>query len=346
MILCSLSKETFAILIPGIIFLYIWLYNIQYNISTKESIKKNYSFILFFIIYYTSILIFLVFVVGANKQGYAGLEIKNFVQDFVNGVLLKLFTEPLLIIISVGIIIISIFEVKWKNNIILKLKDNFLYITVFFLLITVPQCIVYLKSGFVDRYYLPYILGFSFFLIYTVKKLFQEKKIQKYVKYGYLTLVFAFLIFEIKEKAISPLKTFAQDCKINSNMVNAIVQNIGNDELLMVMDPVQNFHEVFSLKTYLNHLKGVGQYKYDFIKANYISKYFADTADYNEGMVYAFEELGNNLIDSINNDLDIKNIFVFSHLNDRFVKKAANWFDASKYRKETFGRFILYFKKD
>ncbi len=345
LVICSLCKETFAILIPGILYLYIWTFGIRNNLSFKESVKTNYRLITVVIIYFAIILSFFIFVLGINKQNYAGFDINAMFRDFMNGVLFKILTEPPFFIILLGIFITLVFAaLKRKENIIHKFNKNYLRVIIFFVLITVPQCIVYLKSGFFDRYYLPYVFGFSFSLIYILKDVFQKTEIHKFIKYGYLIIVFTLLIYQIMENAIPPLKVFAKECSNNSKMINAIVENIGDDDLLIVMDPVQHFHEAYSLKTYLSYLKGTGKFKYDFVKADFISKYFSDSAGYNEGMIYAYEELGSNVIDSLYGDQSIKNIFVFSQLNNKFIKKENKWLDISKYRKEVYGRFILYFK--
>lgn len=341
--LTSLCKENFIVIIPAVIFLFLWLYSSKNNIDLYKAIKKNYKliFVLFTIMFILLLIVYLL--VGINNQNYAGVETEKLGVGLILNYLKNLFEYNISFVILLGIFIVLFVSIK--NKTLKTNTTNLLNITVLFILITFPQYVLYFKTGLGGRYLLPFMIGFSFYLVFVLKIIFDSENIYSFIKYLFLSVVIIFIFFEIKNNTIPVLSKFSVNCKATTNLAKEIINNSNDDSYtLFVMDPVQNFHEVFSLKVYLNSLKKMDNFKYEFIKRDYIHPFYSDTVVYDLEVAGAYEMLGKDLIDSVKNKNVIRNIIVFWKLKEKFLERNKNWFNEGNFRKENFGSYTLYTK--
>jgi hypothetical protein len=353
LVFASLTKENFIFIIPAALYLYLWMYARKNHITLFVSLKKNYVVASVLLSVMIFLLLPVIFFVGINNQGYTGIDTNNLGPGTILKFIIHLFSYRIFIVILCGIFIILIYKfllrkTKSGTESVKRVYFYFPNIIILFLLIVFPQYIIYIKSGLFGRYLLPFTIGLSIFLLFIIKNIFESKQIPSFVKYLYLTLVFVFTFFEIKDNTIAPLLEFADNCKSTTEIANSIAKN-GDESLLFIFDPVQNFHEVNSFKIYLRHLSGERDYEYGFVKDSFIHPYFADVFSdstlYKEYITNVIEEFGGkNLLDSITNKDEINNIFLFSRLRKDFLNQNKFWFDESKFAKKDFGRFTLYSK--
>lgn len=344
----SLCKESFILIIPAIMFLYILLYAKKNSLSFIDTVRQNRLQVIalssMFIILIAAIFI----IVGFNSQTYAGIDIDLFSISVIFEYLKSIIEFYIFYFIIAGILILIIPEAK-KSGIMNSIKSGAktnLGIIALFILITFPQYILYFKTGFADRYLLPFMTGYFFMLIYIHRKISENQFIPLIVKTFYAISIFCFIIFEILFKSVPLLNNFSRNCMETTKLANAIVENSreGSD-LLFVMDPVQNYHEVYSMKIFLDSYNLKENYYYDFVKSEYINPVFADTAFYNRCERDAYTDLGNGLIIHNKDNYQIENILIFRSLENKFIEKNRNWFNQDKFKKGRYGGYILYQKK-
>jgi len=343
----SLSKESFLIVIPAVLYLYLWIYSLKNDLGIIKSIKKNYLIIIVSTINSLVILFLIIKFLGINQdRSYSGVNISLFTSKTIFDFIYTVLKTDMFFLILLGIFIF--FENELQKN---KLNSEYLkkHIKTLFIifglisLIIVPQFIIYYKTGFIERYYLPYLIGYSFLLIYILKIIFESKSISSFLKYLYLSTLIIYLFIELSTKTIPSITFFSKECKETTEIVNSIKNN-QNDVLLVVMDPAQSSSKANSLKIYMEFLKIRKDFKYDFVKKENINKFFTDTTFYNKSLKYAESLFGNNLIDSEKNNSDIDMILIFYGLNKPFIEKNKHWFKESEFKKKQIFFYTLYYK--
>ncbi|MBI5892282.1 MAG: hypothetical protein HZB79_01290 [Deltaproteobacteria bacterium] len=181
-ILVSLSKESFLLIIPALVFWKIWLYQERHTASWVDAIKNNIvSAIILFLSISIEIFIILKWI-GTNPYGPTG---GAGISRFEPLSYLILFKDVTLSISTIGLglvllagILLTILADKDTHNFLSKIinfsKELSCPIVLFFL-ITIPQIIIYSKVGFpynlasLGRYIVPLILGYSILLIYVIR---------------------------------------------------------------------------------------------------------------------------------------------------------------------------------
>lgn len=350
LLITGLCKENFIIAIPSAAFLYVWMFSFKNKVTILNSLKSNFKIILSLFTVTILLLLCIFLLVGINNQNYAGLDTKKLGPEVILNFITNLFNYKIFIVILIGLFLILISYLLNRKNKQTKSGDvkihkyYFLNLFLLFSLITVPQYILYLKTGLIGRYLMPFMMGFSFVLIFILKFLFDSKSSPRIIKYSYLLLIFIFLFFEVKNNTIVTLMDFAKECTATTRMADLIVKD-PRDKLLLVMDPAMNYHEVYSLQIYLDYLNSNKNYKYDFVKTDYRSKYFSDTGNYNLFADAARDKFRTSMIDSSKSNEDINTILVFVTLDKKFVKKNIGWFKEDNFTKENIGKYTLYRKK-
>ncbi|MES2691517.1 MAG: hypothetical protein V4658_14000, partial [Bacteroidota bacterium] len=156
--LMSLCKESFIFFIPAIYTWRLWLSSRKYNISFIRAIRKN----IFHAVVLAAIAIAELFTLISisTNFGYAGtdssLGVSNYIKTFI--FLLIFSITGLVSLIGFGLIFFKIRSgaKKWFYPLLL------------FSAIVFPQVIIYTKSGMLERYFLPAVLGYSMLLIHQV----------------------------------------------------------------------------------------------------------------------------------------------------------------------------------
>ncbi|MFC2152103.1 hypothetical protein ACFLSE_06200 [Bacteroidota bacterium] len=243
LILSSFCKESFIIIIPGVIFFKILKERTIQKWSIRETVIKNLYLIIPIIIMFVELYI-IVFYVGTNKIGYAGLDssflntlngVKNIIFNFIS---FKLVLGSILIIILIAYL-------TYK-----KLYDFKLIIlpALLCILIVLPNLVLYAKSGLWGRYLIPSSIGVAFIIISVIKAL-DEKLI--WIKRLAIIGLFVFFIPLFKD-SVKAAKTFSKEGRNIAILVQKIRENYKEDsKLLMVVDPIAYYEQSYSFKTYL-----------------------------------------------------------------------------------------------
>lgn len=346
LLITSLSKESFLILSPAILFLYLWIYSSKNNVGIIQSLKKNYIVIILPTFILIVFLFLLIKTVKINQGRYSGVDINLLSGNTLKNFIENIFTTNVFLLALFGIFIFfdNALQInRFSSEYIKKNLKNFLMVFILMLLIITPQFILYYKTGFVERYYLPYLMGYSFLLIYLLRIICDSKSISSFIKFLFSLTIITYLIIVIITNTIPAISFFTKNCKETTEVVNLIKKSRGN-ELLMVFDPAQSGAIVNSLKTYMDHLKINKEYKYDFVKLDRINKFFSDTSFYNKSLNYANTHFGEKLINSGKENADINTILIFFELNKSFIEKNKYWFKENDYKKKKFINYTLYYK--
>jgi len=239
LILSSLTKESFLLIIPAMIIFKIWNEKICFGSSLKELFYKNLILLVPLTVFAIELFI-IKFYVGT---AYSGLDTKllnnvisilstsfGFVKTYLN-----------LIIVVLFLLIVSIY--KKKHSIRFNLISF-----IFFLLIILPNIVLYEKSGLVERYLLPSTFGLGFLVATLIKGI---KKDPIWFKKTALTLVLiSFLPYMIS--SWREANKFSIEGNCTQKLLSAISKNyVNGSEVMVIVDPVGLYEKSVSLKTYL-----------------------------------------------------------------------------------------------
>lgn len=172
-ILTSLSKESFILMIPAIVFWMVWLYKEKNDISFFDSIKENiFTIVILLFIMFTELFIIVKWI---GTQGYGshtgGLD------GFKPFLYLKTAKDVTFSIsrsfgpIIIPCILLMIFSSE-DDKLYVRVKrffGDFYYAIILSAMIIFPQIVIYARSGVHGRYILPLILGYSIFLLYIIR---------------------------------------------------------------------------------------------------------------------------------------------------------------------------------
>jgi len=347
LIFASLSKESFLILVPAVLYLYLWIYSSKNKTGIKQSLKKNFLTIFIPSVFSLSTLLLIIKLLGVNQnRSYSGVNVSLFSGNTIIDFLETVFNTDMFLIFLLGLFIFFENEIqknKLTSDYVKSHLKNLFKLLGLIILIIVPQFILYFKTGFVERYYLPYLIGYSFLLIYILRIIFESKSISTFFKYLYLSTIIVYLSLTLVTNTIPAISSFTNYCNATEDVVNSL--KLTQDKTtLVVLDPALNYHKVYSLKIYLDHLKIKRDFKYDFVKLDKSNKFFSDTSFYNKQLNYAKKNLGEDIIDTEKNNDDIDNIMIFTGLNEIFINKNQHWFKESDYSKKQNYFYTLYYK--
>ena len=251
LVMASLCKESFLIIIPAFIFFKIWNEKRVFQITSKESIKKNILSIIPIIIMFAELWI-IKFVVGTNRIGYAGMT--SSANEFYAGVKNIIWGESSLLnwmgLLGALVLIYLasfLFNKKTrKQEFVISVKYLALY-SFFSLMVVLPSIFMYAKSGMVERYLLPTTLGLSFLAI----GFWQNTK-------GIIfrgLAVLAILIFVVVSFNTSKTNAvaFSTEGRNANEVLSAIKNNSKYDsKILLVTDPVAGYEISYSTRNYLS----------------------------------------------------------------------------------------------
>lgn len=234
-VLMSLSKESFILLIPALIFWKIWLTRDKHLVSWPTALKKNTPTALFLL--FVMLVELLVILKWAGVSGYSstsgGLDGFQPLAYFKNAMKMTFsFSSVGFGFITIAGIFFAVFFQKLKQrhfSMKMKFLKNLYHPFLLFILISGPQWILYAKSGFYDRYLLPMVMGYAVFLIYFIKYLkdFRADFVLQLprradIKSVFLTIAFLACSIFFIVKGVSILPNFKELKLLYSNTNNAI----------------------------------------------------------------------------------------------------------------------------
>lgn len=348
LIITSLCKESFIVLIPAILFWKIWLYSSRNKVSFMEAVYKNlFSISLLVLIMLVELYIIITFV-ETNKLGYVGVD--------QNIHLFRLLGKSIYFIIRRAPFILALFGMflimgsRLNNNqrfsiydIFKVFIDNFLKIIILFSLIFFPQAFLYNKTGLWERYLLPAFLAFSFLVIYLQREIRESRKISYFSQKIFVIFLIIMLLFKVIP-TIHIAKAFTNEGVVTNSFLKSITKNTNeNSEILIASDPVGNFEWSISISTYLKLVGNRSNYYFIWIERGCI----VHNSEFSERLRKEIKaEFKDKDLTNIRDFEKIECIAIFPKLEEAFLAQSSAWFKRNKYRREAFNEFLVYIKKD
>jgi hypothetical protein len=256
LILSSLTKESFLIIIPAMIFFKIWNEKKYIWSSLKESSYKNMLLIVPLIILFIELFIIKLYV-GTD---YSGLESNLYYSLIHFFTTLIHFVKTYLNLIFAAIVVIII-NYRLKKT-LLKI-DGFSF--VFFLLILIPNILLYARSGLVERYLLPTTIGLGFLFVSFLKGV--DENPLWFKKMAFVLVLVAFIPFAVI--SIIDAIDFSKEGKETKRLLTEISSNyLDGKQVMVVVDPIQDYERSISLKSYLFYENHIDLFGYPVINDN------------------------------------------------------------------------------
>jgi hypothetical protein len=323
-LMMSLSKESFILIIPAIAFIKIWMSHHFQTISWQQAIVQNFLSIALLGSILLSEIIFLIFFLGLTPDiGYAGIDKFSISRIISAAKELHEAGDGWILLAS----LLAILVLSMRNSfpaILRTLKSLCLYLSLFFL-VAFPQIVLYAKSGISHRYILPGIIGYSFLLIALYSLL--NRKYRLVTK---LILVLILISLGLKfTLAWEAAHSFALEGKSTNALLETIEKNTtGNDPILIVTNPTIYYEWSFSIKKYLGYVSQRNNL-YLNIYGNPQSKFYREVESF-----YNFKNL-----DKINNKIEPYCIVTFPEMKKIFLKNSSNLLLLKNYKEYKFNHF-------
>lgn len=347
LIITSLCKESFIVLIPAILFWKIWFYSSRNKVSLIDAVYKNLFSISFLILIMLIELYIIIVFVGTNKLGYAGVD--------QNVHLFRLLGKSIYFSIRKASFVLALFGMflimrsRLNNNQKFSIYDtfkvfidNFLKITILFSLIFFPQAFLYNKTGFWDRYLLPAFLAFSFLIVYLQREINRSGGISYLLKKIFVILLIIVLWFKV-EPTINIAKAFTNEGVATNSFLKSITENTNeNSEILIASNPVDNFEWSISISSYLKLVGNRSNYYFIWIETDRI----VHNSEFSERLKKEIKaEFKDKDLANIRDFEKIECIAIFPGLEEAFLAQSSTWFKRNKYQREAFDKFLVYIKK-
>lgn len=250
LILVSLTKESFLIIIPAMVVFKVWNESAYIWSSLKESVIKNLILIIPLIVFCIELYIIKKYV-GIGYSGLDGNALSNL--HGITSTTINFLKTYLNLIVAGILFLIVCFRIKK-----VPVKINLISIA-FFILIIGPNLILYAKSGLVERYLLPSTIGLAFLVVSLIRGI---EKDQIWFKKMALTLVFLSFIPYLFTTFSEAVK-FSEEGKTTGKLLSGILKNYKQGSQVMVIaEPVLYYEKSVSLKTYLFYEDNIDLYGY------------------------------------------------------------------------------------
>lgn len=253
--LASLSKESFTLFIPAYILMLLWYsYQCDSKKTILEIIQSNIILIISLLLVFLIEIYIILFVVGTNKLGYAGIDNSFNAINFIKSIYVFLRHNVYLYLILFGFFLLVQNLKSWKINLYKDFKNQLTYIfnIVIMLVIILPQMILYNKSGIFERYLLPLNFGFALLVIFLLKNVYESNNISLFSKRAF-TFAIIYVIYSLfRYDTLPNAKLFAQEGFSTNKFISTILNNTkSNDSILVVLNSSQNYEWGHSINRYM-----------------------------------------------------------------------------------------------
>lgn len=348
LIITSLCKESFVVLIPAILFWEIWLYSSRNKVSFMAAVYKNlFSISLLVLIMFIELYIIIGFI-GTNKLGYAGVDQNIHLFRLLGKSIYFSIRKASFVLALFGMFLIMRAGINNNqkisiHNILKVFIDNFLNIIILFSLIFLPQAFLYNITGFWDRYLLPAFLAFSVLIIYLQREINKSRRISYLSQKIFVVLLIIILWFKV-EPAINIAKAFTNEGVATNSLLKSIAGNTNeNSEIVIASDPVDNFEWSISISTYLKLVANRSNHHFIWIETDCI----VHNSEFSERLRKEIKaKFKDKDLTDIHDFQKIECVGIFPGLEKKFLAKSSTWFKRNRYQREAFDKFVVYIKKD
>lgn len=323
-ILMSLCKESLVVAIPAIAFMQVWLSRVNSTKSWLQAIKDNQLTLTVLSLICLIEIFFIKYFVGLRGTGYAGVERASFSRILLVAKTLSHYGSGWLILLAIALILIVNYRSKATHS-MRSLISAACPSVLLFILLVLPQLIVYAKSDISQRYLLPAVLGYSL-LIALLYQYFQAN--YKTLSYVVLGLITVSLVINLSI-AWNAARVFANEGRSTHALLKTIEMNTKVGEpIVLITHPLVYVEWNLSIKRYLSYIAR---------RNNLYFGTYSPQRDYY--FTKALEIYEQKSLEQLSNKDQIQCITVFPELNNAFLKRSADWFVKSNYQAYVFEGF-------
>jgi hypothetical protein len=247
LILASLTKESFLIAVPGMIFLKIWIEKNHFYSTFSESLRRNYLLLIPLAV----ILIELAIIKFYVGTGYAGLD-KSLYWITKNIVITSLNFGKSYFNLLVGLSALIMAGIIFRVRVQLFSLVSFVLLC----LIILPNIILYSNYGLTERYLLPSTFALGFFISSWVNSIGEGIA---WFRKAALILFLPFI--PLVSDSYTVAKSFTNEGIYTNELLKNLSENFNAErQVLVVADPVRHYEMSASLMTYMKFDKNAGLY--------------------------------------------------------------------------------------
>jgi hypothetical protein len=340
-LIMSLCKESFILIIPFIIVLFVLVYRWNSQLPWIQTLKQTLFVTVPLAIFLIVELGIIAFVIGTSGEGYAGIDHFNPI-EYVQKVFLWSAEPPFIGVLwcalSVFVINIAVWAIKsrksddWKH-IVLDLVSMILVA----LLIIVPQVVLYSKSGLFYSYHVPLAFGYSLLLF----PLFYSHARTGLIPQILVLLCILTLLLPTLKWCYGAAKYFArQGNDINSALTTVKYSTSAGTPILIVADPILQYEQTYSVTTNLNYIQ---ERKYLYIDTVFTKEKYDD---FQTSLIPHFARFfdATRWIQTFQNSNKFGCIIIFPDAEPFFLNQHHLWFETGGYSRRAYENFILYVK--
>jgi hypothetical protein len=341
-ILSSWSKESFILVIPALVAWKIWLiYREQEHKNILQAMRVNGITSIILLAVCAVELLHIIKNVGATGiqyAGYEGFNLTRFAGAFFQSVMAV--HGWVVVILSALIAAAIVLARKHGKNPDAPPLSSLWWPVILAGMIAGPQIMLYMKSGIMERYLLPGVMGYAFLMVVLpryLRLLDPPKKSLRVIAIAVLMLVCLQQLRVTRYTAIA----FAQDGKHTNAWFNSIAAHTSEtDKILAITDMEKFFEPSISFKTYLH------------LEMNRANSCFSPTAlklqggglwkDLNESYIAAHPGAGLRQAADLRT---FKAVVIFPGLEAPFLEQNRHWFKPAGFKRYTnAGGFVSYYR--
>jgi hypothetical protein len=261
LLLSTFVKESFIILVPAILFLKVWQEALVFKITLLDSLKRNLSLIIFFSIVVAAEISIIYYYKSTSNHfiEYVSIDADTFKPyNLLISITRLLVTKGYFIVIAPAVIMLIVLRKKissWTSDV----NHFFLPLAILFVLIVLPQVILYSKSLIFERYLLPGTLGCGFLVIYLQQYISHHDKQLLKLPQLFLPACILLLLLQFTLMTRGAI-LYANDGYAVKKVLTTIINNTSaEDTILEVARPQGQSEPAQSVKAYLN--AAIGGYR-------------------------------------------------------------------------------------
>lgn len=344
-LLASLSKESFILLLPALLFWKIW---VEKNKNWQKAIKSNLLFILFLAVIASAEIYFIQAKTNAQDSIFNIGNAED--SDFRNAILLYMLTKVLtfnqlhiLFSIFVGIIVFAISDdLSHARKRLGAIFQSILPICIFTLLVLVPQFLLYSRTDLYERYLIPATLGLGFFAIGLIQLIRKQEFIKNYLKIAFCVLGLLGLYFPLG-KAYFKGQDFAIEGK-NTQSFLYFIKSVTTEKsgILLLSEPVQFNEWTHSFYRFMQ--SSLFQRKNIYLQLYTIPNPNVPTEIAEGNKAILSKVFKDQLFDFKRDSAKVKCIAILplKELEEKLSKEQQDWL--REFGKNKFGNFVIYSK--
>lgn len=336
MVLMSLAKESFIVILPALLYFRLWIIQSQGEIDRETFLKRNGWILGLLLTVCAAELFFIVKVTGTVAAGYAGFDgfhANQFWQALGN----QLVAGYAWLLVPVLAAALYFFKKHGCNYSVFTKTTGPIAFGFAFIL---PLVLLFQKSGLQGHYVLPGVLALVFLTIYFFRELRPYLNKSFYVLF--VVVAVSSIVFRANEtKAMA--SGFTSESTVVQQLFNGVRDHTSeNDVVLVVADAARQLEWSYATKQYLERLSGRKNIVFfPIMRRNY--------SDFEKFLISGHH-------DSVFNTFKgriftgsgaeyIKAVVVLPQEDVMFRVAANSWFDSAAFDRQVIDQFALYTRK-